>query len=109
MTDLPKTVRIGYADYRVQPWPHHEAAAAGRYGECSSYELVIRIDDGLLDRSPLKAADTMLHEILHAIYWVYGVEDEDKEERLVGMMASALTQVWRDNPQVVAWLNEQLK
>lgn len=51
----------------------------------------------------------MLHEILHAIYWVYGVEDEDKEERLVGMMASALTQVWRDNPQVVTWLNEQLK
>lgn len=105
---LPETVRIGYADYKVERWEHHKATAAQRYGENSSHELTLRIDEELFERAPLKAANTVIHEILHGIYWIYGLEDEDKEERIVKVMASAWAQIWRDNPKLVAWLNEQL-
>lgn len=48
--------------------------------------------------------DTVLHEVTHAIYWAYVIEDKDEEERIVTTMARAWTQVWRDNPDLLGWL-----
>ena len=52
----------------------------------------------------MKVLDTLLHELNHAVYWAYGMEDEDKEERIVGTMATAWAQIFRDNPEFVAWI-----
>jgi len=56
--------------------------------------------------SASRAAETLLHEIMHGVYWAYGIDDKDDEERVVSTMAAGLQQVWRDNPELMAWITE---
>lgn len=76
-----------------------------RYGECDHYERVIRIDDAL---DSTKSANTLLHELFHAIWTTYALENDDKEERVVTVLSNGLAQVWRDNPDLVKFLNKSL-
>ena len=46
---------------------------------------------------------------MHACWYDGGLEDEDKQERTINVLANQLTQVWRDNPHVVAWIDAQLE
>lgn len=103
---LPPTIKIGGYDFRIILWTDDEAAGAHRYGECSSVEQVIRLRRNFA--TPFKAADTFLHELLHAIYWAWGVDDADKEERIVNLLGTALLAVHRDNPWLGLWLTETL-
>ena len=103
---LPDRIKIGGFDFALVIWTHHQASGASRYGEFSSIEQLIRLQRDM--PSPFKAVDTLLHELSHAIFWVYGIHDEDKEERVVGAMGSAWMQIYRDNPWLAKWLNEVL-
>lgn len=103
--EMPKKVKIGVFDFAIEDWHPRTAAHKRAYGECETANLVIRIDQSYDQR---KVADSLLHEILHAVFWAWGVEDGDKEERLVNTLSTAICTVWRDNPDVIAWLNENL-
>lgn len=52
--------------------------------------------------------EVLLHEINHAIYYVYNVSDSDDEERIVSIMSAGLTQVMRDNPQIFEYMHKLL-
>jgi Zn-dependent peptidase ImmA (M78 family) len=63
----------------------------------------------LLRDQPLSSAkDTLLHEVLHAIWhghsMSYGIQNEEAEEYAVTMMATGIMAVMEDNP----WLREAL-
>ncbi len=104
MDDLPATVRIGPYDFRIERWSHHQASGNSRYGEFSSIEQTIRFQFDMPSR--YKAVDTLFHEICHAFYWACGASDDDKEERLVGMLATAITALHRDNPWLTSWIDK---
>lgn len=103
---LPRKVKIGCYDISVVDWHPHAAAALGRYGEFSSLELLIRID---LSVNPVVIANTLLHELMHAIYWVYEIRDGDDQERTVTTMATGMTQVFKDNPNIVNFISDLMK
>ena len=103
MMDIPDVVRVACFDVRVERWGGRQAHAETSFGEFSQEECVIRIDATLPGPMLL---NFFLHELFHAIYWAYGICDEDKEERLCGVLSTALTQVLRDNPELVKWLGE---
>lgn len=105
MTDLPKSIRVGYRDYSIELWAANHAMSAGRYGECDKANAVIRID---VSYGAVKAASTLLHEVLHACCDVGQREDEDSEERTVSVLSNQLAQVWRDNPDFVAFMSDSL-
>ena len=46
-------------------------------------------------------ADTVLHEVLHAIWHNYLSEDSAEEEKAVTMLTHGLIQVIRDNPKFI--------
>lgn len=100
--DFPKSIRIGWMDYSVEEWCPRDAAGAQRYGEANHAAKNIRVDTSF---GPIQSADTMLHEILHALWRHANIDqvDDPSEEFLVGAIASNLTQVWRDNPDFVNW------
>ena len=104
---LPKVVRVGGFDIRIELMSMHTAAGMQRYGEFSSVEQTIRLQREMPSR--FKAVDTLLHEINHAIYWAYGLEDDDKEERIVGTFGTAQMALFRDNPWLTKWIGEALK
>lgn len=103
---LPASIRIAGFDFTIEKWTHHQAAGMARYGEFSSIEQVIRVQ---LDMpTKFKAVDTVFHEISHALFWAYGIADEDKEERVVGALGTAWMSLHRDNPWIVDWVKTAL-
>lgn len=104
---LPDRIRVAGYDFTIQKWTPQQAQGAMRWGEFSSSEQIIRIQIEMPTR--FKAVDTFLHEMAHAIFWSYGVQDEDKEERIVGLLGTAWMQVHRDNLWLAKWLGDALR
>ena len=102
---LPTSIRVAAFDFTVVNWNPMAAAGSRRYGEFSSMEGVIRVDPQAGD---VKTCDTLLHEIGHAIWWAYNIQDDDKEERIVATTSTAWTQIFRDNPDLLRFIDETL-
>lgn len=103
---VPTTIRVGWADYRVEQWPTADAVGARMYGQACHASKVIRIDERL---DAHQAAETMIHEVLHTVYTLWAIDDKDDEERTVSALSHGVTQVWRDNPKLVAWIEKSLR
>jgi hypothetical protein len=101
---LPPFVRVGPYDMTLAPTSGVKTFARRSVGEFSAREL--KISYAVEAPSKIDALDTLLHEINHAIFFAYRIYDEDKEERTVGMFATAWTQVYRDNPWLLEWIRE---
>lgn len=104
MRKLPTSIRISAYDFTIEKWNTNQVLANRRWGECSTAEMTMRFQQDMPTR--VKALDTVLHEISHAVWWAFGVEDEDKEERTVNLNASGWTCVYRDNPWLLDWIKE---
>jgi hypothetical protein len=108
MVDLPDTVRIGPFDVAFEI---KEGNVSGDdeekiVGDFSQLELVIRVKDKF--RTAPQHVEVVIHELLHAMWMVWNLKDGDPEERVVSAFAVALTQCFRDNPRLVAWIDERL-
>jgi hypothetical protein len=103
---LPASIRVAAFDFKVEEWHPMGSASARRYGEFSSMEGVIRIDP---QAGRIKTLDTVIHELLHAVYWSYNIAGSDDEERTVATMSTGLTQVLRDNPDLRRFIEESLQ
>tara|TARA_Y100000296_G_scaffold84947_1_gene119645 strand:- start:823 stop:1173 length:351 start_codon:yes stop_codon:yes gene_type:complete len=106
MNKIPIVLKIAAFDITVEDLPHGNELNG--WGDFSALHQRIRLDKTSLQKLPRKYADSFLHETLHAVCWVYGVQDEDKEERVVTTIATGLAQVFRDNPEVLPWIEEKL-
>ncbi|BAG70397.1 hypothetical protein RSB1_gp39 [Ralstonia phage RSB1] len=73
------------------------------YGMTYYDEHRIVIRDGLL---PIEEADTLIHEVMHALIASAGITVPDTEEEpIVRAMASGLTGVLADNPGLRRYIN----
>ena len=98
---LPDTIKIGLRTYTLEV-----------------KDVVTNSDDvlwGLCDRASGKIEitqhhdlpvmqDTLVHEVLHAVYDDRGLEKGDEEERIVKALATGLVQVLVDNPKLRKWV-----
>lgn len=98
---LPSQVKVGHLVFRVEPWAAVEAARAENLGECDYLLLCIRVRD---DLSPALAGEVLLHEVLHAVYRVFGVPKGGDEESVVETVANGLATVFADNPDLLTAL-----
>lgn len=105
MDDLPKSVRVGPHDVRFERLNGEDAKR--NYGTFLPAELAINLQDKYASGS--QAADTILHEIIHAIFAVWSVDVKRGEEHIVSVLGTSLTQIIRDNPGLIAWLQETVK
>lgn len=79
-----------------------EPPADGSRGECDYVIKRIHVDPSY---APVEQADTLLHEILHGVVWGMKLGlSPSKEEKIVCALASGLTAVLQDNPQLRAYL-----
>jgi hypothetical protein len=98
MKHLPKTVKIGHLDMDIRL-----GTLDGLDGQCDIEGRMITLDAA--GRGAIRR-DTLLHECLHAIWYVYGIDDKDGEERTINCISTALTTMFRDSPKVAAYLIE---
>ena len=71
-------------------------------GLCDNSNLVIHVLDG---QHPVEESDTLIHELLHAIWFIMSIDHGGlDEESVVRRLASGLTGVFLDNPELLAYL-----
>lgn len=99
---LEKGIWVSIFYFEIEHWSAREAIGERRWGECSCSAQKINL---CIDMpSSLKAADTLLHEVGHALYYAYGISDDDAEERVVNIMATGWVLIFKDNPWLLEWL-----
>jgi predicted nucleic acid-binding protein len=97
-----KSVKVGPTDFSIEYVPLNDEL----FGDFSYINSRIRIEENLKGTA---LVDTVLHEILHAIWKLGQLKDKrEDEERAVAIMATYLTQVLRDNPKMLTWLKKNL-
>lgn len=104
MATLPKRVKVAHYSIPITPLSPELAKDLGRFGDFDGHKYVIRMEKGITDD---KTRDVLLHELLHAAYWIYGLKDEDEEERIVTVLTTAMLTMMRDNPKLVNFLTEK--
>jgi hypothetical protein len=98
--DLPPAIRVGPHDIRFATLG--TADAKRNYGTFVPAEQEIQLQQKYVSGS--MAAETVLHELLHAIFAVASVQAKQGEEHVVSVVATYLAQIVRDNPDFVTWL-----
>jgi hypothetical protein len=103
---IPKAIRIGPHDVAIEWMTKRESDAEDKWGYWARGEMKI----GLVSEWPnaSKFADTLLHEIEHALWTFAALTGEDGEERIVSVVSAGRVQVFRDNPWLLGWLKDAL-
>lgn len=103
-----KTVKVGYRTLRFEMWDGWDAVRCDRYGECDYAAGIIRLAPQMDGQ---KAAQTILHEILHAVWTSWGMDGDKKveEEKAVTVHSSGLATAMIDNPELFMWISGALK
>lgn len=103
---MPSSVKIGGFDFAIVQWRAQDGRKSRRYGETDFHTLEIRVDTENYPASQI--AHTLLHEVMHAIFWVWPMETNDEEERVVQLASNGLFAVMRDNPGLFDWIRSCL-
>lgn len=109
--DTPKEVVVGPYRYGID----YDGDASYDYtysGVCLNRSRRIKLDPR---QSDTEIPQTFLHEVIHAMGSVYEIEewrkhtldDDGKTIDQINMMATALLQFIRINPDIVTWLQNQ--
>ena len=103
----PKRLRIMGKPFKVTwvPKMQDEEEACGKTDPRSCW---IKVDADL----PLaQKQDTLLHEVLHCIWYEMGIHNEakegDLEETIITRLATGLTQVMKANPSFLKYLQQK--
>tara|TARA_Y100000296_G_scaffold43156_1_gene49620 strand:- start:2273 stop:2626 length:354 start_codon:yes stop_codon:yes gene_type:complete len=104
---MPESIKIGYRDYKLEKWKQTVASANDAHGQFFSKEGIIGYTE---EEKGVSHANTILHEILHAIIYQWNIElGEKEEEHLVSALSNGLTTVLVDNPNLMDYIKNKIK
>ena len=103
----PDKIKVGYKEYKLEEWKQTVASANEAQGQFFSKEGVIGY---VTTEKGVSHANTILHEIMHAIIYQWNIElDEKVEELVVNGLSNGLTTVFVDNPKLMDYFKEKIK
>ena len=103
---IPEKIKIGYKEYRLEKWKQTVASANEAQGQFFAKEGIIGYTD---DEKGVSHANTLLHEIIHAIVYQWNIDVGEKEETIVNGLTNGLTTVLVDNPILIDYLKKNIK
>lgn len=96
----PESIRIMGRDYQVV-WEEDTLLGTSNLGITYTHECSIAVRAG---QHPIEEADTLLHEVMHAVWYCMSIsEGGADEESVIRRMASGLIQVLMDNGQLLKY------
>lgn len=102
----PSTLRIMGREFQVD-YDAELDEEEGAVGYCYAPDSLIEIKDG---QHPMEEADTILHETLHALFYLLDLGlSRSKEEKIVRLLSTGLIQVFADNPEFLTYLTKVVK
>lgn len=110
LTSLPRRVKVGAYDYRIELAPKLPDEDGGRtWGFCDPNNYILHFFDLHEAPSPEWLIGTVLHEILHAVWDERGIGKRPDEEKAVSKLEVGLLNFMRDNPKMMNWMKKGLK
>jgi len=104
---VPTSIKIGYRNYKLEEWKQTVATANEAQGQFFQKEGIIGY---VTTEEGVSHANTVLHEVLHAIIYQWNMDLEEKvEEQVVNGLANGLTTVFVDNPELMDYLKTKIK
>lgn len=102
---MPETLRVGPHDYTLGTFDTQVMAQSGNLGHHDYFNLEIKLLDNM--RPQLKA-EVAVHEAFHALWEASGLRNMERfdEEHAVSVLSKAMLQLWRDNPEWMAWIED---
>lgn len=96
----PKVVRVNGKNYQVLFNDKNPLIEYANHGYCDNAKLVIHVEG---DQNPVEEIDTVIHELLHAVWAQMSLTDLDDqlEERIVRALGTGLTGLYADNPKLL--------
>lgn len=102
MSELPEGIDVLGFDYKVKSMSKKTSLEYGASGLCFRDKKVISIYE---KGTPADAvAETLLHEVMHAVYFEMGITEGASEETTVRAMSRGLYAVLRANPALAQTL-----
>lgn len=106
LTKLPPSVKLGATTYRLierdKAWfDEHELA-----GQCRWPDMEVDI---VTAQAPSEVANTIIHECLHLCYREWNIKPRCGEERTVTSLGYALAALYKQNPQLLAYIQRLLE
>lgn len=104
----PKVLRIGAYDHHleiVDGWLKNDKGE-NCWGHFQPAKRLISIAVPEQASQPIEIASTLLHEILHAIWYERELGSKAKEEEGVRNIEAGLMLLFRQNPQFMKWFLE---
>ena len=103
---LPKKIRVKDVAYKTQMRTSHWSAHHKALGMCHFDKKLIELADIQNDD---ELVDTYLHELLHSIIKEYELDvDGRSEEKLVTELANSLTDIFKNNKNLLLWIYKKL-
>lgn len=103
LNQLPERIHVGAHPVRIKVFEPGDKTAHGVWGQYDMDTQTIWLSREFPSLTFMGMIFT--HELLHAIWHAQGLnEDGEHEERVVTLVATGLTQVYRDNPWLLEWI-----
>ena len=102
---LPKEVDILNLTYRINWISPPDESAPEHLGLCDFQAQVISVTKSLPRQS---RAETLLHEIIHAINHGMGAPSKIDEERFTSKMSIGIATSIRQSPEVWKWISREI-
>lgn len=104
---MPKKVRIGFQSYEIRIMDKDSGDINLICGSSHALKQVITITDQMV---PQQVANTFLHEVIHAIHHVYGLQhrEDPSEEEYTNLTTNGLSAFIQDNPEAMLWIMDSL-
>lgn len=104
---LPRRIKVGQYTFRVVISNETDQPdLEGCDGITDFAKFRIYLDETLHRQ---RAVNVVQHELIHAINWVYGVDDGAEEEHITTQVTNGLVELWMSNPKVVNWFVKNLR
>jgi hypothetical protein len=100
LNEAPRFIRVGSNTFEVFASVRDRLNRGRVIGEVDADDFSIVVEVGV----PQKMAETLLHEVLHAIHMMYDLYDENTEEEFTVFTSRGLIMVFMDNPYFFDWL-----
>ena len=104
--NLPTSLIIAGHPIAIETFGKETCLVGGIFAAYDNINAKIIVCDEL---DKVMTLDSLIHEIGHAIYFFYGLNDESDEETNVNQMGIGWSQIWVDNPDLVKFLNYAVK
>ena len=105
-TSRPDTIKIGHVTFLIRWVDRFDEDRTRHFGMCITDDQTLVVSERL--KGP-RMFEVFMHELLHALSWMFGLDDGSKEEHFVTLLPRGLAMLFVDNPDLRLWMWELLE